>query len=80
MTEVERALLRSAMALISGLHCNSCDAQGRDMALRCSRDADCDSGWTGIHPESVREWLEGAEALLPGTLAQLENPSRTTSL
>ena len=72
-----RAMLRSAMCLIQGLGCPSCKAQGREMAApgKCCRDADCDAGWYGICCDEVKDFLEAAEALMPGTLAEIENPT-----
>ena len=66
-----RAMLRSAMCLIHGLMCPGC-GQGRAMAAKCCRDVDCDAGWYGIGAGEVKDFLDAAEELMPGTLAEIE--------
>lgn len=69
-----RAMLRSSMCLIHGLCCPACGVQGRELASKCCRDVDCDAGWYGIGCDEVKEFLEAADTLMPGTLATIEHP------
>lgn len=75
------AMLRSAMCLVHGLCCPACAAQGREMAAvgKCCRDVDCDAGWYGVDCDATKDFLEAADALMPGTLAQIEMPAPPAS-
>lgn len=68
------AMLRSYMCFTHGLCCHGCKAQGRALADRCCKDADCDAGWYGVDADCIRDLLNAGEVLIPGTIAEIENP------
>lgn len=45
--------------ILEGLGCPACKRQGAEMATAggCSRDADCDAGWYGIHCDEIATTL-----------------------
>lgn len=45
--------------VVGNLRCAGCHAQGAELVLRCSRDADCDAGWYGINCDEIKRALEG---------------------
>lgn len=59
----ERDLIDKARAILEGLFCGACEAQGAEMAAKCCRDTDCMTGWSGIHCDEVKDWLRRAEII-----------------
>lgn len=75
-----RAALRSTMAYLHGLCCPGCKAQGRELNKRCCKDADCDAGFYGIDAEFIASLLMLGDALMPGTLAEIETPEQPVNI
>lgn len=70
-----RPLLRNFACFVHGLNCLGCKAQGRELAAKCCRDIDCDSGFYGIDADAIKQLLDAVEEVMPGTLAEIENPA-----